>query len=102
MMPALPTEAATAAQSCIDACSVVFLVTFVTALWIDTTTNLALFGFGAAIVSVVTDMFSPDDALRVTSPVPRAPRQEPACRRVRFRIPSVTHGSSHFPSAARR
>ena len=65
VLPTIAHETALAAQSCIDACSVVFLVTFVTALFIDTTTNLALAAFGFAVVSVITDMFSPDDAIRV-------------------------------------
>ena len=72
MLPDLPTDPAMTVQGCIDACSVVFLVTFVTALFLDTTTNVALGGFVVAIVSVVTDLFDPNDALKARAAARRA------------------------------
>lgn len=67
MVPSLhlTTDMASAAQSCIDACSTVFLITFVIALAIDTTTNLALAALCVTLLSVVTDMFGPEDVLKV-------------------------------------
>jgi|EP00966_Prymnesium_polylepis_P290527 hypothetical protein len=64
-LPSLDDDLAQSLQSCVDACSTIFLVTFVMGLLIDATPNLALGTFCVAILSVVTDLFNPADAARI-------------------------------------